>query len=113
MLKSMCASLYVPTNHPHLLAIANGERVREARSLIFCTEDSVSDRELSWALFNLSVVLQNMRDDIPADRFVRVRNADVLARVLAMPGVDKLRDFLQSESAKFRKVIDAAGVKVD
>lgn len=112
MLKSMGASLYVPANHPHLLSVANGERVAEARSLIFCTEDSVSDKELSWALFNLSVVLENMRTDIPADRFVRVRNADVLARVLAMPGADKLRGFVIPKSTRhnfdsyFRQVRD-------
>jgi len=94
MLKSMGASLYVPANHQYLLDVANGERVTEARSLIFCTEDAVSDRELSWALFNLSVVLENMRDDVPADRFVRVRNPEVMARVLAMPGVHKLRGFV-------------------
>jgi citrate lyase beta subunit len=112
MLKSMGASLYVPTNHPHLLAVANGERVSEARSVIFCTEDSVSEKELSWALFNLSMVLENMRADVPADRFVRVRNADVMARVLAMPGVEKLRGFVLPKSTRhnfdsyFRQVRD-------
>jgi citrate lyase beta subunit len=112
MLKSMGASLYVPANHQHLLDVANGERVTEARSLIFCTEDAVSDRELSWALFNLSVVLENMRDDVSADRFVRVRNPEVMARVLAMPGVHKLRGFVIPKATRhnfdsyFRQVRD-------
>jgi len=112
LLKSMGASLYVPANHKELLAVANGERVSAARSLIFCTEDAVSDRELSWALFNLAVVLENMRDDVPAERFVRVRNPDVLARVLAMPGVDKLRGFVIPKATRhnfdsyFRQVRD-------
>jgi citrate lyase beta subunit len=112
MLKSMGASLYVPANHKNLLEVANGESVPQARSLIFCTEDAVSDSELSWALFNLSVVLENMRDDIPADRFVRVRNPDVMARVLAMPGVEKLRGFVLPKSTRhnfdsyFRQVRD-------
>jgi citrate lyase beta subunit len=94
MHKSMGASLYVPANHKDLLQIANGEKLPQARSLIFCTEDSVADRDLSWALFNLSVVLQNMHDDVQAERFVRVRNADVLTRVLAMPGAHKLTGFV-------------------
>jgi citrate lyase beta subunit len=94
MAKSMGASLYVPANHKHLMAVANGERISHARSLIFCTEDAVADRDLSWALFNLSVVLANMRTDSRAQRFVRVRNPDVMARVLAMPGVDKLTGFV-------------------
>ncbi|XYJ10234.1 HpcH/HpaI aldolase/citrate lyase family protein [Telluria sp. B2] len=94
MHKSMGASLYVPANHKHLLRIANGEKLPDARSLIFCTEDAVADRELSWALFNLSVVLEHMHADVAAERFVRVRNPDVLARVLAMRGADKLTGFV-------------------
>jgi citrate lyase beta subunit len=94
MAKSMGASLYVPANHKYLMAVANGERISHARSLIFCTEDAVADRDLSWALFNLSVVLANMRADSRAQRFVRVRNPDVMARVLAMPGADKLTGFV-------------------
>jgi citrate lyase beta subunit len=112
MVKSMGASLYVPANHKNLLEVANGERVPHARSLIFCTEDAVADRDLSWSLFNLSVVLANMKAEIPADRFVRVRNPDVMARVLAMPGVDKLRGFVLPKATRhnfeayFRQVRD-------
>jgi citrate lyase beta subunit len=112
MVKSMGASLYVPANHKYLLEVANGERVAHARSVIFCTEDSVADHELSWALFNLSVVLANMRRDTPADRFVRVRNPEVLTRVLAMPGADKLRGFVIPKATRhnfeayFRQVRD-------
>lgn len=94
MAKYMGASLYVPANHKHLMAVADGERLGHTRSLIFCTEDSVADADLSWALFNLSVVLANMKADASAERFVRVRNPEVLARVLAMPGVDKLTGFV-------------------
>lgn len=94
MAKSMGASLYVPANHKYLMAVANGERIAHVRSVIFCTEDSVSDRDLSWALFNLSVVLANMQAESRAERFVRVRNPEVMARVLAMPGVEKLTGFV-------------------
>ena len=94
MHKSMGASLYVPTTHKDLLQVANGEKLPQARSLILCTEDSVADRDLGWALFNLSVVLQNMLEEIQAERFVRVRSPEVLARVLAMPGAHKLTGFV-------------------
>ncbi|WP_305824966.1 HpcH/HpaI aldolase/citrate lyase family protein [Massilia brevitalea] len=94
MHKSMGASLYVPANHKYLLDIANGDKLPGVRSLIFCTEDAVADRELSWALFNLAVVLENMRTDVAAERFVRVRNPEVLARVLAMKGAHKLTGFV-------------------
>lgn len=114
MLKYMGASLYVPANHKHLLEVANGEMLGQVRSLIFCTEDAVADRELSYALFNLSMVLANMRADSAADRFVRVRNPDVMARVLAMPGADKLTGFVIPKAttanfdAYFRLVRDTA-----
>ena len=94
MVKSMGASLYVPANHKYLIEVANGDMLGHVRSLIFCTEDAVADRDLSYALFNLSVVLANMRTDISAERFVRVRNADVMARVLAMAGSEKLTGFV-------------------
>jgi citrate lyase beta subunit len=90
----MGASLYLPANHKHLMEVADGQRLGHTRSLIFCTEDAVADADLSWALFNLSVVLANMKADSPAERFVRVRNPEVLTRVLAMPGVEKLTGFV-------------------
>ena len=94
MVKSMGASLYLPANHKHLMDIADGDRLGHTRSLIFCTEDAVADADLSWALFNLSVVLANMKADARAERFVRVRNPEVLTRVLAMRGVEKLTGFV-------------------
>ena len=112
MAKSMGASLYVPANHKYLMAVANGEKLPQARSLILCTEDSVADRDLSWALFNLSVVLANMQAHARAERFVRVRNPEVMARVLAMPGVEKLTGFVIPKATRsnfdayFRQVRD-------
>jgi len=94
MVKPIGVSLYVPATHKHLMEVADGERLPEARSLIFCTEDAVADRDLSYALFNLSVALEHMRRERQAERFVRVRNTEVLARVLAMPGADKLTGFV-------------------
>ncbi|MGW8390460.1 HpcH/HpaI aldolase/citrate lyase family protein [Pseudoduganella sp. HUAS MS19] len=91
---AMGASLYVPANHKDLLAIANGEKLAGTRSLIFCTEDAVADRDLHYALFNLSITLQNMVDEVKALRFVRVRDPEVLQKVLAMPGADKLAGFV-------------------
>ncbi|WP_020655669.1 HpcH/HpaI aldolase/citrate lyase family protein [Massilia niastensis] len=94
MVKTLGASLYVPANHKNLSEIADGDRIPQARSLIFCLEDAVADRDLSWALFNLSVVLANMRREVETQRFVRVRSPEVLARVLAMPGAEHLDGFV-------------------
>jgi len=92
--KPMGASLYVPTTHKDLLEIANGIKLPKLRSVIFCTEDAVADRELSYALFNLSVMLENMDPVGVLDRFVRVRNPEVLERVLAMKGSEHLTGFV-------------------
>lgn len=112
MVKSMGASLYIPTTHKYLMDVANGDMMAHARSLIFCTEDAIADSELSYALFNLSVVLANMTTDTSAERFVRVRNTDVMTRVLAMPGVEKLTGFVLPKATRhnfegyFRQVRD-------
>lgn len=94
------ASLYVPATHKDLQPIAQGDLLGEVRSLIFCTEDAVADSELSYALFNLSLVLQHMTQRPSADRFVRVRNPDILRRVLDMPGSEKLTGFVLPKATR-------------
>lgn len=90
----MGASLYVPATRDDLLAIADGDKLPGMRSLIFCTEDAVAAHALEPALQHLAAMLRHMsaRDD--CERYVRVRHAGVLARVLAMPGADKLDGFV-------------------
>jgi len=88
------ASLYVPATHKDLGKIANGELLSELRSLIFCTEDAVADREFSFAMFNLSLTLQQMSDRPKTGRYVRVRNPETLERVLEMPGSKMLDGFV-------------------
>ncbi|GGY04139.1 ATP-binding protein [Massilia dura] len=92
--KPIGASLYVPATHKHLPGIANGERMASLRSVIFCTEDAVAERELEFALACLADTLETMHPDARLDRFVRVRNAEVLKRVLAMNGAGKLTGFV-------------------
>lgn len=92
--KPVGASLYVPATHKHLLDIANGERIASLRSVIFCTEDAVAERDLEGALAALADTLAAMHEGARLDRFVRVRNADVLKRVLAMKGAAKLTGFV-------------------
>ncbi|CDG84486.1 HpcH/HpaI aldolase/citrate lyase family protein [Janthinobacterium agaricidamnosum] len=94
------ASLYVPSIHKDLLAIANGDKMGHLRSVIFCTEDAIAERDLSYALFNLSLALQNMAEESDTLRFVRVRNADILGRVLLMPGAHKLAGFVLPKTTR-------------
>jgi citrate lyase beta subunit len=94
MAKVLGASLYVPATHKDLQQIADGELLGDLRSVIFCTEDAVAESELSYALFSLSLVLQQMVERPTTERFVRVRNPEVMKRVLAMPGAEKLTGFV-------------------
>lgn len=87
-------SLYVPATHKDLLAVASGAKWPELRSMIFCTEDAVASEELEFGLENLSGCLERMPAQSPAMRFVRVRNPDLLARLLTMAGVEKLDGFV-------------------
>lgn len=88
------ASLYVPATHKDLQQIANGTLLGDVRSLIFCTEDAVADSELGYALFNLSLALAQIPERPGMNRFVRVRSPEILQRVLAMPGAQKLNGFV-------------------
>lgn len=90
----MGASLYVPATRDDVLAIANGGKLPGVHSVIFCTEDSVAEHALEPALQNLAAMLEQMAAGGVPERFVRVRDAGVLRRVLAMPGVDKLDGFV-------------------
>lgn len=92
--KMIGASLYVPATHKDLRQIADGKLLGDLRSLIFCTEDAVADSELGVALLNLSLVLQQIVARPGTERFVRVRNPEVMRRVLEMPGSEKLTGFV-------------------
>lgn len=91
------ASLYVPATRPDLVAIANGERFGELRSVIFCTEDAVASGQLEFALENLEQALAKFEPSAML-RFVRVRNPYVMARLLAAGGIEKLHGFVLPKS---------------
>ncbi|WP_375767277.1 HpcH/HpaI aldolase/citrate lyase family protein [Archangium gephyra] len=88
------ASLYVPASRCDLLAIANGLRHPELRSVIFCTEDSIRADDLERALEQLATVLPRFGPRPHTRRFIRVRNADVLRRILPMPGIERIDGFV-------------------
>jgi len=91
---SLGASLYVPTTHPDLVKIACGDKLANFRSIIFCTEDSVSDRDVPMALRSLAHALHELRHEETRYRFIRVRSAQVLNMVLQMPGVQYVDGFV-------------------
>ncbi len=88
------ASLYVPATHRDLLAIANGDKWPELRSVILCTEDAVAPQALGAGLENLRRCLECLRPHPRLLRFVRVRNPAILDWLLRLPGVEQLAGFV-------------------
>jgi citrate lyase beta subunit len=93
-LPALGASLYVPTTHPDLAAIAAGKKLADVRSIIFCTEDAVNEADLGAALVNLGQSLDHLQPSEGRYRFVRARNPGVLRQVLSMPGAERLDGFV-------------------
>jgi len=88
------APLYMPAHRLDLMDIANGEKLPALRSMIFCTEDAVSYREIDSSLRHLGLCLQGFRDTPGRFRFIRARNPDILARLLELPGIEKIDGFV-------------------
>ncbi|MFZ4856766.1 MAG: HpcH/HpaI aldolase/citrate lyase family protein [Desulfuromonadaceae bacterium] len=88
------ASLYVPASRNDLAAIANRAKYPHLRSVIFCTEDSLKEKDVPAALDNLAETLHGLESDDRLLRFVRVRNPKVLGRCLQMDGIYKIDGFV-------------------
>jgi citrate lyase beta subunit len=80
------ATLYAPATRADLIAILTRHKLPHLRSVIICTEDAIHDHELPVALDNVEQALPHCSKQGPAV-FIRVRNAQVLKRVINMPGI--------------------------
>lgn len=93
------ATLYVPATRTDMAEVLYGAR-RPAglRSAVLCLEDAVLEREVPLALANLGRVLRLMARREPAEGdplvFARPRDVDMLARILRMPGAERLNGFV-------------------
>lgn len=88
------APLYVPALHPDLLKIANGEKIPLLRSMIICTEDSVSEKDVESAIRNLKKYIPLINAKADFYRFIRPRSPDVLKRILEIRGIDEIDGFV-------------------
>lgn len=62
--------------------------------VVICTEDSILSDQLPLALTNIGEMLNHMDDSSPISVFVRVRNPEVLSRLLAHRHIAKLTGFV-------------------
>jgi len=88
-------TLYTPATTPpdKLIALANAQ-VPGVWRVVFCTEDSIREDEIPDALDKLARAFKGMDHNSGVDVYVRVRNYTVMAQVLELPFVDKLRGFV-------------------
>jgi citrate lyase beta subunit len=89
----------MPAIRKDLVAHANQEKLPFLRSMIFCTEDSVRLDQLEEALQNLREALPLFRPT-EALRFIRVRNPQVMAEVLRMPGIRNVDGFVLPKATR-------------
>jgi len=87
------ATLYVPGTHNDLDAIGNGYKIPNLRSLVFCTEDSVSEKDLPSAMRNIGSSLEKLKH-VDFMRFIRPRNPAVLMEFLLMKGIAAIDGFV-------------------
>lgn len=90
-------SLYLPATRPDLEEVGRGKKIPDLRSVIFCTEDAISENDVPKALENLATALHAFAEqDSPTAplRLVRPRSPEVLQKVLHMEGVRSLRGFV-------------------
>ena len=104
------ATLYVPATRDDLTAVANAVRWPGLRSLIFCTEDAVAPDSVARSVANLAAMLRAL-DPAGPRRFIRVRDAEVLARMLALDGIDRIDGFVLPKvtAARLPAYLDAVG----
>jgi citrate lyase beta subunit len=90
------ATLYLPATRSDLATTLFGNRISGLRSAVICLEDAVSDADLPAALHNVAALLRTLparRDQSPL-LFVRPRDPAMLARILLMPGAERLTGFV-------------------
>jgi citrate lyase beta subunit len=87
------ATLYIPAVRENMATIANGLKYPQLRSMVFCTEDSIHDKEIELALERITDLLAHIQ---PSDklRFIRARNPKILERLLALPNIEKINGFV-------------------
>lgn len=87
------ATLYIPAIKDNLAEIANGIKYPNLRSMVFCTEDAIHYKDVDKALEQISELLEALESNDKL-RFIRVRNPQVLEKLLALPNINRITGFV-------------------
>ncbi|MBL1265471.1 HpcH/HpaI aldolase/citrate lyase family protein [Candidatus Methylomicrobium oryzae] len=88
------APLYMPAHRLDLRDIANGDKLPQLRSMIFCTEDAVLKYEVESCIRHLGLCMQGFRETRQRFRFIRARNPEILSRLLDLPHIERIDGFV-------------------
>ena len=88
------ATLYIPAIRENMVDIANGLKYPQLRSMVFCTEDSIHEKEIELALVNIEALLAEMNPSSDKLRFIRARNPKLLERLLKIKHIEKIAGFV-------------------
>ncbi|MDR2443959.1 MAG: HpcH/HpaI aldolase/citrate lyase family protein, partial [Deltaproteobacteria bacterium] len=94
------ATMYMPALRPDLDLVANGHKYPALRTVVFCTEDSLSLSQLPAALDNLRASLPKL-EPTGLYRFIRPRNPEVLKVILSMPHINRINGFVIPKADRF------------
>ena len=83
----------MPATNESLVGVGNLRKYSQLRSLVFCTEDSVAERDLAAAMGNLAGALERL-EPTSLKRFIRPRNPDVLRTILNFKGLENIDGFV-------------------
>jgi len=84
------ATLYTPATLPKLSIHLNENKYN---SMVLCTEDSLHEHEVEFALNNIAEALLNIEESETL-RFIRPRNIQVLRTLLTLPGIENIDGFV-------------------
>ncbi len=88
------ATLYVPATRSDLVTVARGRRWPDLRSLVIDLEDAVADRDVERAEAGLADALPQLECADGPLVFVRARDADMLERLVELPGIANVTGFV-------------------
>lgn len=103
--------LYTPATtevHKQLDLVNRNRKEVPVWTMVLCTEDAIREADVPQALDTLRAVLAGKDPNSGVAVYVRVRNADVLKRLLDLPNVDRLRGFVipKADPATFPSYAD-------
>ncbi|ABA57514.1 HpcH/HpaI aldolase/citrate lyase family protein [Nitrosococcus oceani] len=87
------ATLYMPATRKDIARVLNQQKLTGLRSAVVCTEDSILEQDLSPALANLRLVLEQLRPSSML-RFIRPRNLEVLSQLMRIPEIRRIDGFI-------------------